>query len=339
MLNQDPNSKCGILYIDDEEKALKYFKMAFSAKFEVFTASSGKAGLELLRKESARIGIIISDQKMPEMQGAEVLSVAREEFPRIVRILTTAYSDLDSAIQAVNKGHIYQYIVKPWEIQDLGMILQRAADYFQVLSERNELLSLKMTTMQRIVCSDRVKWLLLAGREEKPFRQALAALVNALPATASPLPAEKGSYTSRDFDISALLQREYKNASHILDLLKAPSSGATAQIDELVKILGLKASAVSIIGNEITIEMAAIPAETIFGVLVEGEISESAAVFFKTLLVLAAEGSSLKVQAQAEGEAPMVYEFPLAESIPDAPEKVIESLYEKFSSWDIAKLQ
>ncbi len=72
-----------------------------------------------------------------------------------------------------------------------------------------------------------------------------------------------------------MLQREYKNASHTLDLLKAPSPGATAQIDELVKILGLKASAVSIIGNEITIEMAAIPAETIFGVLVEGEISES----------------------------------------------------------------
>lgn len=339
MLNQDPNSKCGILYIDDEEKALKYFKMAFSARFEVFTASSGQAGLEILRQESSRIGIIISDQKMPEMQGAEVLGVAREEFPRIVRILTTAYSDLDSAIQAVNKGHIYQYVVKPWEIQDLGMILQRAADYFQVLSERNELLSMKMTTLQRIVCSDRVKWLLLAGKETgAPCLQALTALVDALPPTLSPLPAEKGSYRSRDFDISALLQREYQNASRILDLLKVPAGAATAQLDKLAQKLGLPADAVKVSGKEVELQAGSVSAETLFGVLTESEVSEAAAVFFQTLVVLAAEGYTLKVQARPAGGAPADYTFSLPRPAQE-PEQVIAALYAKFSAWDIAKLQ
>src|SRR5882757_9521456 len=142
MLTHDSNPTCGILYIDDEEKALKYFRMAFSGKFKVFTASSGKEGIELLRREAKHIGIVLSDQRMPEMLGAEILGIVREEFPTIVRVLTTAYSDLESAIQAVNKGHIYQYVVKPWEIPDLGMVLQRAADYHQVLAERNELLAL-----------------------------------------------------------------------------------------------------------------------------------------------------------------------------------------------------
>jgi len=331
MLNQDPNSKCGILYIDDEEKALKYFKMAFSAKFEVFTASSGSAGLEILREEAPRIGIVISDQKMPEMQGAEVLGIAREEFPHVVRILTTAYSDLDSAIQAVNKGHIYQYIVKPWEIQDLGMILQRAADYYQVLSERNQLLSLKMTTLQRMVCSDRVKWLLLAGEENEDCLKALVALVRALPATLNPFPVEKGAYGSRDFDISALLKREYRNASRTLALLKAPPLDAKSQLAGLVSRLGLSSDAATLSGQAAVLRLGSVPVEKIFGLLVEGEVSEEAILFFKLLAALAAEGGSLTVQA-----ASVSCEFPLAGSA--SPENIIDSLYEKFSNWDIAKL-
>ncbi len=70
----------------------------------------------------------------------------------------------------MNKGHIYQYIVKPWEVRDLGMILQRAGGLLSGALRAQRTAVLKMTTMQRIVCSDRVKWLLLAGREEKPFR-------------------------------------------------------------------------------------------------------------------------------------------------------------------------
>lgn len=330
MLNQAPNSKCGILYIDDEEKALKYFKMAFSAKFEVFTASSGPAGLEILRAESPRIGIIISDQKMPEMQGAEVLSVARDEFPQIVRILTTAYSDLDSAIQAVNKGHIYQYVVKPWEIQDLGMILQRAADYFQVLTERNELLSLKMTTLQRMVCSDRIKWLLLAGEEDEANRKALVALVQGLPADTNPFPAEKSAYSARDFDISALLKREYRNASRSLAVIEAPAD-LPAQVQKLVAALGLPADAATVSGQDVSLQLGTTPVQKIFGVLVEGEVSDEAILFFKTLAAVAASGGTLKAQT-----ATASYDFSVAE--PATPDSIIDSLFEKFTRWDIAKL-
>jgi len=89
MLNTNSNP-VGILYIDDEEKALKYFRMAFGQKYKVFTAASGPEGLETLRKEAASIGIVITDQRMPGMQGAEVLGQVRTEYPHIVRILTTA---------------------------------------------------------------------------------------------------------------------------------------------------------------------------------------------------------------------------------------------------------
>lgn len=146
--------------------------------------------------------------------------------PNAVRILTTAYSDLDSAILAVNRGHIYQYVVKPWEVDDLGMVLHRAADYHFVLSERDAVLSLKMTTLQRILCSDRIKWLLLhsrslSDRKQAAFRRALAALVKALPQDANPVVNAGAGFQQRDFDIAALIRGEFFNASHCLDLMNS----------------------------------------------------------------------------------------------------------------------
>jgi len=250
MLNENSGNRCGVLYIDDEEKALKYFKMAFSQKFEVFTAMSGKEGIETLRREAGRIGVVISDQRMPEMLGAEILGIARQEYPEIVRILTTAYSDLDSAIQAVNRGHIYQYVVKPWDLTELGMVLQRAADYFHVLSERNELMALKMSTLQRIVCSDRVKWLLLASRswsdgEQANLRSGLSALIAAMPPEIYLSVSRGGKGAQGDFDASALIQSEYHAGSRILEMLAGGGgAGATSEsCDHLDAVVGAKLQA------------------------------------------------------------------------------------------------
>ncbi len=163
---------------------------------------------------------------MPGMQGSELLAMVREEFPSIVRILVTAYSDLESAIEAVNKGHIYQYVSKPWGDDILG-ILRRAADYHRALSERNELLALKMTTLQRLICGDRLKWLLLlepapAGCEEA-FRGALSALVSALPEMfESVRSSSRRGYNRADFEIATLVRDEYEIARHAISVLQSP---------------------------------------------------------------------------------------------------------------------
>ena len=234
MLNDDSQPSAGVLYVDDEEKALKYFRMAFSPKFQIFTASSGAEGLEVLRREAGRIAIVISDQRMPEMLGAEFLGLVREGFPEVVRILTTAYSDLESAIQAVNRGHIYQYVVKPWEVQEFGMVLQRAADYHHVLAERNQLLALKMTTLQRILCSDRVKWLLihsrtLSERKQSAFRRTLVAFVKAMPEALNPVASAGAGFQQRNFEIGGLIRDEYLNATRCLDLMNSWTAASAVQ--------------------------------------------------------------------------------------------------------------
>lgn len=165
--------KGGILFVDDEEKALKYFDMAFKEGYRIFIADKPAGGFEILSKSNLDIHIVISDQRMPEMQGVDFLSRVRALYPNKVRILTTAYSDLDSAIRSVNEGHIYQYVIKPWDIQEFEMVLKRAYDYARVINERDRLLGLKMLALQKIILSDRIKTLTILGTVEVPQRISL----------------------------------------------------------------------------------------------------------------------------------------------------------------------
>jgi CheY-like chemotaxis protein len=338
MLNTNSNP-VGILYIDDEEKALKYFRMAFGQKYKVFTATSGPEGLDILRKEAESIGIVISDQRMPGMQGAEVLGQVRMEFPHIVRLLTTAYSDLDSAIQAVNKGHIYQYVVKPWEIPDLGMILQRASDYYSVMSERNGLLRLKMTTLQRIVCSDRLKGLLLAVRDwpedrQTTVRRALGALIAALPADGSLFRPEVTAFRPQDFEASNLVMSGYQSTAGLLDALKEGVGEPQALASRFGEKFGSVQAGTE--GAAWTLDFAEAAdrgrlTRAVFGVLVEQELTPEAVAVFHGLVHLTACGGSLQIRAGGS----VVAGFETAGPALSA-EDLITSLFQRYSEWDIA---
>ena len=153
-----------ILYVDDEEQSLKYFRKAFEKDFTILTSSNGDDALAILEKEGPAIGIVIADQRMPGRSGVDVLGNVRRARPDTIRILTTAYSDLESAIAAVNSGAIYKYVVKPWDIPELGTQLKRAMEFLLVQRERDFLLREKLNVLQRLVVTDRVRSLAaLAG--------------------------------------------------------------------------------------------------------------------------------------------------------------------------------
>lgn len=156
MQNLYDYKKFAILYVDDEEKSLKYFDRAFSEQFRIFTASNAQDGYRLLEQHKDEIGLIMTDQRMPGEKGVQFLEKARLLRPRIIRILVTAFSDLDAAIQAVNTGAIYKYITKPWEVPLLETTLKRGLEFFLVQRERDQLLREKMTVLHKMVITDRV---------------------------------------------------------------------------------------------------------------------------------------------------------------------------------------
>src|SRR5262247_1030614 len=93
--------KFAILYVDDEEKSLKYFARAFEDQFRILTAPTAAEGFTLLERHKDEVGVLMTDQRMPGEKGTWLLEKARQLRPRIIRIMVTAYSDMDAAIAAV----------------------------------------------------------------------------------------------------------------------------------------------------------------------------------------------------------------------------------------------
>lgn len=169
--------KFAILYVDDEEKSLKYFTKAFSDQFTVLTAATAREGLAILEEKKDSIGILMTDQRMAGEKGVWLLEKARQLRPRIIRILVTAYSDVEAAIAAVNAGAIYKYVHKPWDPPELETTLKRGLEFFIVQRERDQLLKEKMSVLHNMMIADRIVSLgLLAAGMSHHIRNSLVAV-------------------------------------------------------------------------------------------------------------------------------------------------------------------
>jgi two-component system probable response regulator PhcQ len=146
--------KCAILYVDDEEKSLKYFTRAFGDKFKILSAANASDGYRLLEQHRDEIALLMTDQRMPGEKGVEFLQRARQLHPTAIRILTTAYSDFDVAIEAVNSAAISKYVTKPWDIPQLESILKEACEFFSVQRQRDILLEAKSSAQQETINID-----------------------------------------------------------------------------------------------------------------------------------------------------------------------------------------
>lgn len=127
-----------ILYVDDEIGNLNYFKSAFRREFNVLTAESGDAALKIL-KEDQDIPVILTDQRMPKMSGVTFLMQSINLVPDAIRILVTGYSDMETVINAINHGHIYYFINKPWSYDEMSIVIQRALDTYNLRVKNKEL--------------------------------------------------------------------------------------------------------------------------------------------------------------------------------------------------------
>jgi two-component system response regulator HupR/HoxA len=128
----------GILIVDDEEAILESLEMTLSGDYRVFTATDGRAGLEILDEEKD-IALVIVDQVMPRMTGVELLEKVIELRPQTIRMMLTGYADIGSLERAINDGRIYRYIQKPWEPDELRLNVKRALEAWELSSENVQL--------------------------------------------------------------------------------------------------------------------------------------------------------------------------------------------------------
>lgn len=115
-----------ILFVDDEPKEVKYFKKAFSNMACILSANNVDDAIKLLDQHYRDVSVIVTDQRMPNKNGVDLLDYSHKNYPQIVRILTTAFCDADSAVEAINRAEIFRYISKPWNIDTLRESLTEA---------------------------------------------------------------------------------------------------------------------------------------------------------------------------------------------------------------------
>src|SRR6195952_1436134 len=127
----------GVLYVDDEINNLNSFKAAFRRDFNIYTAQSAREGRKIL--DANEIGVIITDQRMPGMTGIEFLESILTVYPDTIRILLTGFSDMNAVMDAINRGQVYKYLVKPWQNDELKLYIQDALEIYHLRRENKEL--------------------------------------------------------------------------------------------------------------------------------------------------------------------------------------------------------
>jgi diguanylate cyclase (GGDEF)-like protein len=130
--------KCSLLLVDDEPYILPTLTALLAADFHVLTADSVESAQAVFARQP--IDLVLTDQKMPRQTGIQLLEWVHEHHPRTVRLLMTGYAELEDAVDAINRGHVYYYLLKPWRTEELLQILRNAAEKRQLENSRDHLL-------------------------------------------------------------------------------------------------------------------------------------------------------------------------------------------------------
>jgi response regulator RpfG family c-di-GMP phosphodiesterase len=211
-----------LLFIDDDASILTLLERLFRPLgYNIFTAKCGAEALVLMEKN--RIDLVISDMQMPQMTGVEVLEQIRIKWPDVVRILQTGYSDLSSAIEAINRGEIYRYITKPWVNKDIVLIVCDALERKHLLAEKQRLEALTLRQNEELN-------VLNASLEEK-VRQRTEELRVALESMA---------------DAHEHLKKDYFTTiqvfGNLMELRKGTMAGHSRRVAQLCRNIALKMS-------------------------------------------------------------------------------------------------
>ena len=334
--------KFAILYVDDEEKSLKYFERAFGDDFRVFTAANAQDGFKLLELHADEIGLLMTDQRMPGEKGVWLLERARQLRPRILRILVTAYSDFDAAIAAVNSGAIYKYVHKPWDPPQLELTLRQALEFFMVSTERDQLLLEKMSVLRNMMIADRIVSLgLLAAGLSHHIKNSLVAVKTFLDLAPSKMAEEKADMSglrNPDFwkDYHQNVQSQIEKINGLLaDLRTSSDSNPATQFADEVSLSAAVGAALEMFQEQLAarkIEVEnKIPASLPVLRADRAKFSRLFELLFKDELAMLPAGSKISLTAELQNAAakPEIV-LQISDNGPGLPQEALNVIFDPF---------
>ena len=140
LLSKTDGKKPTVLAIDDEENNLLLLNRTLRSSYNILLANSGEEALQIMEEHGNEIALIVSDQKMPQMEGTEFFKKITDNYPDIVKILLTGHSNIDILIDSINECHLFQYILKPFDPEQLCMIVESGIKKYELTSSKTQIL-------------------------------------------------------------------------------------------------------------------------------------------------------------------------------------------------------
>lgn len=215
-----------ILFVDDEQQETKYFKRAFSSTFQIETANSVESAITILDEKHSEIAVVITDQRMPNRPGLELLEFTHKQYPHIVRVLTTAFCDMDSALDAINEAEIFRYIPKPWDLDHLEETINLAVSRHHSIRRDTKATDQKEKILSDLDddCRHWLMYALHAYGDEDVYKSGLEALACRYYIVANQS-CDKAEAKALKQKIDTLIEKEYLGQDVIADLLLQKDKG------------------------------------------------------------------------------------------------------------------
>ena len=140
LLTETKEKKHTILAVDDEQNNLALLKRTLRGSYNIIVATNGQEALDIVEERGSEISLIVSDQKMPTMEGTELFRRISDKYPNIVKILLTGHSNIDILVEAINECHLFQYILKPFEPEQLCVVVESGIKKYELTSSKTQIL-------------------------------------------------------------------------------------------------------------------------------------------------------------------------------------------------------
>lgn len=333
--------KFAILYVDDEEKSLKYFTRAFQDQFTIYTAPNAQEGFKILEEHKDEIGVLLTDQRMPGEKGVWLLEKARQLRPRIIRMLATAYSDMDAAVAAVNSGAIYKYVNKPWDPPQLEATLKRALEFFLVQRERDQLLTEKMSVLHNMMIADRIVSLgLLAAGLSHHIRNSLVAVKTFLDLAPSKLKEESLDLTqlrNPDFwkDYYQNVQKQIEKITNMLRDLWVVSEEKKFEFQQEIQLRPIVDGVVTSLAEQLAAKNMVVennvPGDLPSMMVDKPKFIRLFELMLKDEIVHLPAGSRITLSASVPLDAPSEVEVRLQDNGPGLPKEALRLIFDPFA--------
>lgn len=237
MMNIDSeNTKPNILYVDDIKANLMLFEASFDDVYNIFLAESGDEALKLLKKED--IHVLVSDQNMPGMTGNELLEIVTSDYPDVMRFMITAYTDYDTVVEAINKGHLFGFFNKPYNNDEVKHYIERSLEVRTLRLKNKEMLGKLEAANEMMLNIDQSKTNFLSSLTEE-IRQPINKIMTAVHMIKDKVDSNDLSELLQLLDVSVNRLEDFSEQAKQLSLLSNPDYKIQAEpvsLKEIVEI-------------------------------------------------------------------------------------------------------